>query len=112
LPLEIQLPGTEFLDAETGGQKSALETANVHRDRKSGDDTGEILAENGLFGVVYEMRGLGRLDGGVRSHIRTGLRFQFPANREINRELCDFAAFGGGFLVKSRCAAATFRKIP
>jgi hypothetical protein len=58
------------------------------------------------------MRGLGRLDGGVRSHIRTGLRFQFPANREINRELCDFAAFGGGFLVKSRCAAATFRKIP
>jgi len=33
------------LDAETGGQKSALETADVHRDRKSGDDTGEIPAE-------------------------------------------------------------------
>jgi hypothetical protein len=45
LPLEIQLPGTEFLDAETGGQKSAQETADVHRDRKSGDDTGEIPAE-------------------------------------------------------------------
>jgi hypothetical protein len=45
LPLEIQLPGTEFLDAETGGQKSALETADVDRDRKSGDDTGEIPAE-------------------------------------------------------------------
>ena len=45
LPLEIQLPGTEFLDAETGGQKSALETGDVHRDRKSGDDTDEIPAE-------------------------------------------------------------------
>jgi hypothetical protein len=45
LPLEIQLPGTEFLDAETGGQKSALETADVYRDTKSGDDTGEIPAE-------------------------------------------------------------------
>jgi hypothetical protein len=33
------------LDAETGGQKLALETADVHRDRKSGDDTGEIPAE-------------------------------------------------------------------
>jgi hypothetical protein len=45
LPLEIQVPGTEFLDAETGGQKLALETADVHRDRKSGDETGEIPAE-------------------------------------------------------------------
>jgi len=33
------------LDAETGGQKLALETADVHRDRKSGDETGEIPAE-------------------------------------------------------------------
>jgi hypothetical protein len=45
LPLEIQLPGTEFLDAETGGQKSAAETADVYRNRRSGDDTGEIPAE-------------------------------------------------------------------
>jgi hypothetical protein len=43
--LEIQLPGTEFLDAETGGQKSAAETADVYRDRRSGDDTDEIPAE-------------------------------------------------------------------
>ena len=33
------------MDAETGGQKSAAETADVYRDRKSGDDTGEIPAE-------------------------------------------------------------------
>jgi hypothetical protein len=33
------------LDAETGGLKSALEIADVRRDGKSGDDTGEIPAE-------------------------------------------------------------------
>jgi hypothetical protein len=43
--LEIQPSGTEFLDAETGGQKSALETADVHRDGKFGEDTGEIPAK-------------------------------------------------------------------
>jgi len=32
LPIEIQPPGTEFLDAETGGQNSIRKTANVHRD--------------------------------------------------------------------------------
>jgi len=37
------------LDAETGGQKSALDTANVHRDGKSGDDTDEIRAETASF---------------------------------------------------------------
>jgi hypothetical protein len=37
------------LDAETGGQKSALETADAHRDRKSGDDTGEIPAETAFL---------------------------------------------------------------
>jgi hypothetical protein len=49
MPSQIQSPGTEFLDAETGGQKSALETADAHRDRKSGDDTGEIPAETAFL---------------------------------------------------------------
>jgi hypothetical protein len=35
-----------------------------------------------------------RVGGGVRSQIRTGLRLQFPAIREINREFCDLGAFG------------------
>jgi hypothetical protein len=30
---EIQSPGTEFLDAETGGRKSTRETVNVGGDR-------------------------------------------------------------------------------
>jgi len=49
MPSQIQSPGTEFLHAETGGQKSALETADAHRDRKSGDDTGEIPAETAFL---------------------------------------------------------------
>jgi len=55
------------------GPKLALETADVHRDRKSGDDTGETPAETASFGVADEMRSLGRLDGGVRSQLRTRL---------------------------------------
>jgi hypothetical protein len=67
---------------------------------------------NGLFSIDDGFRGSRRLNGGVRSQIRTGLHWQFPGNREIYREFRDFAAFGGRFLVKSRCAAATFRTIP
>ena len=35
--------------------------------------------KNALFGVVPETRGLQGLDGGVRSHLRTGLDLKFPA---------------------------------
>ena len=52
------------MDAETGGRRSALETAYVRRDRKSGDDTAEIPRRNGLFAVADETRGLGGLGGG------------------------------------------------
>jgi hypothetical protein len=62
-------------------------------------------------GGFSERKVLERL-GGVRSQIRTGLHWQFPGNREIYREFRDFAAFGGRFLVRSRCAAAASRKIP
>jgi hypothetical protein len=47
-----------------------------------------------LFSVDSGKGGLRRLDGGVRSQIRTGLRPQFPAIREISREFCDVGAFG------------------
>ena len=54
----------------------------------------------------------GPVNGGVRSQIRTGLRPQFPAIREINREFCDLAAFGSDIRTKKPCAAAVFRSIP
>ena len=41
--------GTEFLDAETGGQNSARETASVCRDRKSGTIPAKIPAETAYF---------------------------------------------------------------
>jgi hypothetical protein len=41
---------------------------------KFGNWVAESPRRNALFGVVSETRGLRRLDGGVRSQIRTGLR--------------------------------------
>jgi hypothetical protein len=38
-------PGTEFLDAETGRQKSPLKRANAHRDQNSRSEWPEIPAE-------------------------------------------------------------------
>ena len=40
---------------------------------------------NGLFSIDDGFRGSGRLGGGVRSQIRTGLGLQIPENRAINR---------------------------
>ncbi len=43
--LKPRLPGTEFLDAETGRQKPLLKCANAHGDQDSGIDWPEIPAE-------------------------------------------------------------------
>src|SRR5258706_5557847 len=67
---------------------------------------------NALFGVVPETFGLRRLDGGVRSQIRTGLHLQFPANREINREFRDSGPSEANFVARNHCAAAAFYEIP
>jgi hypothetical protein len=52
------------------------------------------------------------LDGGVRSQIRTGLRYRFPANREINRVFSRFSPPTVILRTESRCAAATCRQVP
>jgi hypothetical protein len=66
-------PGTEFLDAETGPGNSPPNGKTARRDSNPGIEWPEIPTENGLFEVVSEIRVLGRLDGGVRSRMRTGL---------------------------------------
>jgi hypothetical protein len=38
---------------------------------------------NGLFPIDGGFRSSGRLDGGVRSHMRTGLACVLPENREF-----------------------------
>ena len=43
--LKARLPGTEFLDAETGRQKSPLKCANVGRDQNPRSEWPEIPAE-------------------------------------------------------------------
>src|ERR1700736_6226116 len=89
-------PERPLLSAETGNLKISVK--NPRR--------------NGLFLIDDGFRGSGRLDGGVRSRIRTGLRLHFPANREINREFYDSEAFGCDISTKSPCAAAVSRQIP
>src|SRR5258705_9095697 len=53
-PLEIRAPGTEFLDAETGGQKLTQETANVWGDRKTGTTPANIPAETAYLESVWK----------------------------------------------------------
>src|SRR5438552_1343159 len=76
---EIRSPGTEFLDAETGGQKSTRETVIVGRDRQR-SNTRQESPQNGLFSIDAGFRDSGRLDGGVRSQLRTGLVAELPDN--------------------------------
>src|SRR6267378_5045249 len=61
------LLGTEFLDAETGRQKSSRKRANACRDQSPGSKWPEIPAE---ARVDWGKGGLRRLDGG-RTRART-----------------------------------------
>ena len=53
-PAQWAVPGTEFLDAETGGQKSAQETANACRDRKAGTIPANIPAETAYLEFAWK----------------------------------------------------------
>src|SRR5665811_1541575 len=53
-PAQWAVPGTEFLDAETGGQKSAQETANACRDRKAGTIPANIPAETSYLEFAWK----------------------------------------------------------
>ena len=44
-------------------------------------------ATSALLSSIREISGFGRMCGGGRSHCRTRLCIQFPANREKNREI-------------------------
>jgi len=59
-------PERPLLSAETGNSK--IEGKNPRR--------------NGLFLIGDGFRGSGRLVGGVRSHIRTGLNGQIPSSTQ------------------------------
>ena len=70
---EIQSPGTEFLDAETRGQKSTRKTV-MSAETGNIENSSQDPRRNGLFSIDNGFRGSGRLDGGVRSRMRTSLR--------------------------------------
>src|SRR5882724_2122067 len=69
--LKARLPGTEFFDAETGRQKSSRKRANACSDQSLGSKVAGNPRRSALFGVDCGKGGLRRLDGGVRSQIRT-----------------------------------------
>jgi len=54
------------------------------------NDTCKNPHRNALSGAGPGIRGSGRLDGGVRSQMRTGLHPKFPANSENYREFFKF----------------------
>jgi len=60
--------------------KIGLRDRKCHQRPKERNDTGENPHRNGLFGAGPEICGLEGLDGGVRSHIRTGLEPESPDN--------------------------------
>ena len=82
LSLETVPPGTEFLDAETGGQKSTRATGNVGRDQNSKIGV-KNPRRNGLFLIGDGFRSSGRLDGGD-GMVRTGC----PPRSPIEPRLC------------------------
>jgi hypothetical protein len=67
-------PERPLLSAKTGNSKIGVK--NTRR--------------NGLFSIDDGFRSSGRLDGGVRSQMRTGLHPKFPANSENYREFFKF----------------------
>jgi hypothetical protein len=64
----------------------SAETGNVENRRQE-------PRRNGLFSIDDRFRGSGRLDGGVRSQIRTGLRSKFRDLRELTGQIREFEPF-------------------
>src|SRR5216683_1487649 len=58
----------------------SLRDRKCHQRPKERNDTDENPHRNGPFGAGREICGLEGLDGGVRSHIRTGLEPELPDN--------------------------------
>ena len=56
--------------------KIGLRDRKRHRRLKERNDAGENTHRNGLFRLGPGIRGSVGLDGGVRSHMRTGLPFE------------------------------------
>jgi hypothetical protein len=92
LAVETLPPGTEFL-LQSGGQKTAWKTAGVSGDQNSGTIPAKMPAETAYFQskTISAVRGL---DGGVRSHMRTGLHWKFPDHKQKSEILAFSGRFG------------------
>jgi hypothetical protein len=70
--------------------KSGVKDRKCHRRPNERNDTVENPHRNGLSRVGAGICVFVGLDGGVRSHVRTGLDYKFPIIREFNREFGTF----------------------
>jgi hypothetical protein len=73
--------GNGLFGCRDGAPKFAGKATKLLQRQKSGKWIAENPGTNALFGVVPESCGLRRLDGGVRSHMRTGLEGKNCNNR-------------------------------
>ena len=91
--LHVQLrraAGTGLQGPETGRQNRRYRDPASGRDRTSAFEPAETPANCGLFLRDRETSVRIGLRGGGRSPDRTSLYAGFPANREINKEFCEF----------------------
>jgi hypothetical protein len=105
-------PGTDFLDAETGRQKSPPKWVSAHRDTNPGNQWSENPVETASLASCWKRTVCKdwMVVCAVRYEPVSG--GQFPANREINREFRDSGPSEANFVARNHCAAATFYEIP
>jgi hypothetical protein len=110
--VENPAAGNGTFGCRDGTPKSDMRDRKRNRRPKERNDTGGNPHRNGLSRVGAGICGFVGLDGGVRSHMRTGLYWNFPVIREFNREFFDFRPFEAKCPAGNPTAAATSRIIP
>jgi len=89
--LKARLPGTEFLDAETGHQKSSRKSVNACRDQSPGSKWPEIPAESPYLASTREMVVCEDWMV-VEAVLCEPVSIKFPAKQGKNREIPSFLA--------------------
>src|SRR5260370_41657234 len=100
-------PGTEFLDAETGCQKSPVRRANARRDKNLSNEWPEIPAERPYLVPYRKSAVCGDWMVVFAVRYEPVSDWQFPAKREFYRQFCYYGFFRADFLAGNRVSAAT-----
>ena len=88
-PPKSPAAGNGIFGCRDRAPKIATQTHERSQRQESGNGVAGNPRRNALFGVVSETPGLRRLDGGVRSQIRTGLDLKFPVKGPFAGNFCE-----------------------